>query len=84
MDERVQRIVDYFNGVSGPFRLYPNPMRDDGMFVGQDKELKPYPNVRSMSGPLYPATPIGAKMYPGQVPHDIGIKAIEMMNNKED
>lgn len=36
------------------FRLavFPNPMRNDGMFVAELKDIQPYPNTTS-----YPATP---------------------------
>lgn len=79
MDSQVQQVVEFFRGIEGPFRLYPNPMRSDGVFIGQDAEIKPYPNVRSMSGPLYPATPQGIKKYPMQLPHDVAAKVMEAL-----
>jgi len=44
----------------GPLKVYPNPMRNDGVFVAQDKPNKPYES-RGMDGePRYPAVPEAA------------------------
>jgi len=82
MDEQVQKVVEFFNGLSGPFRSYPNPMRSDGVFIGQERQIQPYPNVRGLDGHLYPATPQGAKTYPMQLPHDVAEKVLEALEAK--
>jgi hypothetical protein len=79
MEDQVKKVVEFFRGVNGPFRLYPNPMRSDGVFIGEDKEIQPYPGVRSINGPLYPATPQGAKTYPTGLPHDVADKVLEAL-----
>lgn len=39
-------------------KVFPNPMRDDGVFVAEDKEIAPYPGISRMDGkPCYPTVP---------------------------
>jgi len=39
-------------------KAYPNPMRDDGLFVSEDKEITPYPGITTVDGkPCYPSVP---------------------------
>ena len=43
------------------FRLacYPNRMRDDGLYVGEEKEIEPYEGLTDprTGGPVYPSVP---------------------------
>jgi hypothetical protein len=63
-----------------PFRIYPNPMRSDGVFVGQGREVEPYAGARGLNGPLYPATPRGAFVLSPQVPRDMADALLLMLN----
>jgi len=35
----VDLVVEFFEPVDGPFSSYPNPQRDDGVFIGQSKPI---------------------------------------------
>lgn len=90
----MKEILDYFDGFPGPFRAYENPQRSDGVFVGQDRPIEPYPHHRLVNGviwatsdkeigkPLYPATPRSARMFPVQVPRDVAEKVIAILNER--
>jgi len=76
-----QRALEYFKGTPGPFRFYVNPMRDDGVFVGQVKPLKPYPGVSGLHGePIFPAVPDG-RILPYQVPDVVAERVLEILNS---
>ncbi len=38
-------------------KCYPNPMREDGVFVAEDKPIEPDPVARTLDGPYVPPTP---------------------------
>lgn len=59
----------------GPFRTYVNPMRDDGVFIGEDKEIKPYPNSTS-----YPAVPNDAAVYEIQIEKKLAEEIVTELN----
>ena len=77
-----QHVLKYFRGTPGPFRSYVNPQRDDGVFVGQDKPLKPYPGSYGLHGePIYPAVPGEARVYPSQVPQVVAERVLDLLND---
>ena len=50
--ERLDATLDFL------LKVFPNPMRNDGVFVAEDKEIAPYPGISNMDGkPCYPAIP---------------------------
>lgn len=63
-------ILGILSGLEeGPWRVYPNPMRSDGVFLCVEEELKPYPGVRDLDGnPVSPAVPEGL-CWPVQLSH---------------
>lgn len=76
-------IFEQLNTDPGPWKIYSNPMRADGVFIGQDRPLEPYPGVMDMyGGPLYPATPRGIIKYHWQLPHDIAERLVERLNKE--
>ena len=76
------RVLEFFKGTPGPFRSYVNPQRDDGVFVGQDKPLKPCPGVTGSHGEyIFPAVPGDAKVYPSQVPQVVAKWIITQLND---
>lgn len=46
-------------------KVFPNPMRSDGVFVAEDKPIEPYEGARGINGPLYPAVPDGRRINAG-------------------
>jgi len=57
----------------GPWRTYPNPMRSDGVFVGQDRPPTAYRGVMDASGaPIMTAVPDGAWSIRSQIEHAPG------------
>jgi hypothetical protein len=75
-------VLEFFKGIAGPFRTYPNPMRSDGVFIGQDKPILPYKGIRGWNGPLYPAVPQDAIVFPCQLSRDAADTVIARLNNK--
>lgn len=67
----IDEVVIFFNGATGPFRLYRNPMRTDGVFIGEDRPIKPYRGVTHLDGsPIFPAVP-DALVFPHQLPLEL-------------
>lgn len=59
---------------------YCNPMRDDGVFVAEKKEIEPYAS-RGMDGELrYPPAPRTPHKFPQQLPHDFARRVIACWN----
>lgn len=47
---------------------YVNPMRLDGLFVAEDKEIEPFKDIKGLDGSLrYPTTPMTRWLIPGQL-----------------
>lgn len=57
-----QEIQERADGAkAGPWKTYENPMRSDGLFVGQDMPNEPLSGMCESDGsPMYPAVPPGA------------------------
>lgn len=70
-------------GEEGPWAVYPNPMRNDGVFLCVEREIEPYSSVRDMDGkPQYPATPPGP-CWPVQFSPEMAVRLLERLNVKE-
>ena len=78
----------------GPWRTFVNPMRSDGLFVGQDLPIMPYPRqhgwrsigydpYRRPDGLSYPATPQGSIGLPWQLPCDMAERLVAMLNRTQ-
>ena len=46
-------------------KVYPNPMRDDGVFVAEDRPIEPYPDSSD-----YPAVPLEGFRLIHQLPRE--------------
>lgn len=69
------------NAHKGPFKIYENPMRDNGVFIGQDRPIKSYPGVTGLFGKLlYPAVPLDAFILDTQVYHEMANKLLAALN----
>lgn len=78
----LEECLSYFEGADGPFRIYANPMRNDGWFVGQDRPISPYPEVKDIEGnPIYPAVPQNAKVFSFQLPHELAEGIVKQLNS---
>lgn len=77
-------MFDYLSKEPGPYAIFPNPMRTDGVFVSQDRPKQPYKGVTDIYGnPIYPATPNGHGL-PFQVPHAVAERLIARLNAARD
>lgn len=62
-------------------KVFPNPMRHDGVFVAEDQIIKPYPDVKGPKGELiYPAVPLGVFSIPAQLPLDFAQELVKRWN----
>lgn len=80
-----EREPEPYGEPAGPldFRLkvYPNPMRDDGVFVAEDKEITPYPGVARCDGkPCYPAVPTTRYSLGHQLDPEFGAELVRRWN----
>lgn len=64
------------------WRTYVNKMRNDGLFVAEDKPIDPYEAyVRGwISSPKYPATPNTEHALSHQLPHEDAERLVEILN----
>lgn len=77
-------IFDLLKSKDAPWRIYPNPMRNDGVFLAQDRPLKPYPGIFDGDGrPVYPPTPLDAYAYERQLPIDMAERLVKRLNSEE-
>lgn len=66
-------------------KVYLNPMRNDGVFVAEDRPIEPYSNgqggfIRSLDGsPRYPAIPNGHSIGT-QLPRDFAEELVRRWN----
>ena len=61
--------------------VYPNPMRSDGVFVAEDKEIEPYEGISGWNGEsLYPATPSTPYGIGSQLPKDFACELVRRWN----
>lgn len=74
----VRDVVEFFADAAGPFQIYTNPMRSDGVFIGQEKHRESY--GIGLEGPIYPAVPSDAKTFPMQVSLSVAEKALDILN----
>jgi hypothetical protein len=79
-EEQIREAYDLLRRHQGPFKVYANPMRADGVFVGQDKPPAPYPGVRGIAGPIYPAVPFDAYVLPYQVPREVADRLLSLLH----
>ena len=78
-------VQEMLGNPDGPldFRLkvYPNPMRDDGVFVAEDREIAPYPGISNVDGTLcYPSTPNTQYRMGRQLPRDFAEELVRRWN----
>ena len=79
--ETLEQIVLRLQPHGGPWKIFPNPMRADGVFVAQDIPCFPYPGVKGANGlALYPAIPQNAKSVGYQLPHVQAKQLLAMLN----
>ena len=90
----ISQLYSYLSLVPGPWCTYRNPMRSDGVFVGQDREIAPHAGqngwravdetdpYRRSDGLSYPATPQGAVGLAVQLPHDMAERLVAMLNKR--
>lgn len=81
--EQIEFIYAELKKHEAPFRIYPNPIRNDGVFIGQEKPLEPYPNAKDMFGKaIYPAVPFRGYCFPFQVPQAVAKVILQRLNEK--
>src|SRR5690349_790039 len=73
---------DYGDMPNIKLAVYPNRMRDDGVFVGEDKPIEPYASISGFDGrPVYPSVPQTPYMIRGQLPHDFAYELVRRWNS---
>jgi hypothetical protein len=61
--------------------VYPNPTRDDGVFVAEDRPIEPYEGVKTLDGkPCYPSTPRTGYSLGMQLPHAFAHELVRRWN----
>lgn len=61
--------------------IYPNPMRQDCVFVCEDKPISPYRHCQDVNGnPSYPSTPQGAMGFPAGIKPDLAKRVVVAVN----
>lgn len=76
-----EQIFEFLKEKKGPWKIYLNPMRDDGVFLAQDTPHRPYEGVWESDGsPMYPATPQRSYSYPNQLPLDMAQRLVTRLN----
>jgi hypothetical protein len=58
--------------------IYQNPMRDDGVFVAEDKPIEPYPPPNDHQRPAIPTTRF---QIPHQLPRDFAEEIVRRWNS---
>ena len=62
--------------------IYPNPMRSDGVFVSEEKEIEPYAEIRGLQGQLlFPAVPSTPYAIRGQLPFEFAYELVRRWNS---
>jgi hypothetical protein len=62
-------------------KIYPNRMRDDGVFVAEDREIEPYEGIKDVQGRLcYPSIPQGGYALSRQLPHAFAQELVKRWN----
>lgn len=79
--DRLYRLVEKHKKIGIRWRTYINPMRDDGLFVAEDKPLEPYPEITNMDGsPVFPAIPNTKYSIGFQLPHKEAKELVRLLN----
>jgi len=66
--------------VSKRLKTFPNSMRDDGVFVAEDKEMEPYEGITSLDGAqVFPAIPRGL-VFSRQMPQALADRLVACWN----
>ena len=74
-------VFEWLKEREGPWKVYPNPMRDDGVFIAQDKPRVPYEGVTGLDeSHRYPAVPQDAYGLGFQIPRDIAENVVRRLN----
>lgn len=76
-------LIDKKTDQSFTFKLaiYPNRMRDDGVFVAEEKEIEPYPGIlNSVGKPCYPSVPNTPWSIGSQLPHAFAAELVRRWN----
>lgn len=61
--------------------IFPNPMRDDGVFVAQDLPIEPYKGCYTLDGkPSYPTLPQRGYSIGHQLPHGFAAELVRRWN----
>ena len=82
-DEMRQLASEYW-AVGVRWKIYPNPMRSDGVVLAEDKPIEPYPGVHGWDEvPLYPATPQTTHRIPFQLPLAEAERVLVLLNSEE-
>lgn len=68
----------YVPGVK--WKTYINPMRDDGVFIAEDKPIEPCAGMTVRGEPYYPPLPKTAHSLGYQLPHELANKLVEILN----
>jgi hypothetical protein len=69
------------NNLSFKLAVYQNPMRDDGVFVAEDRPIEPYKDIRGSDGGLcYPSIPQHGISIGSQLPHAFAFELVRRWN----
>jgi hypothetical protein len=80
-EEKFEILVGF---ETGPWAVYPNPMRSDGVFLCVRQEPKPIPGFYDADGhPVYQQVPDGL-CWPAQLPFEMAYRLAERLNEEGD
>ena len=82
---QLQRKIEDDRQVSVGFdfnlAVYTNPMRDDGVFVAEDRPIEAYDGIRNLDGsPCYPTRPQHGYAIGAQLPHAFAFELVRRWN----
>jgi hypothetical protein len=77
-------VVVYSGQDQVKLKIFPNPMRDDGVFVAEDRPIEPYSGVHGANGEvLFQAVPQGRIRIMNQLPRDFAEELVRRWNSFE-
>jgi hypothetical protein len=81
VNSKIDEAREIPQGMGFRLAIFPNRMRDDGVFVAQDLPIEPYEGVRSLGGnKCFPSVPQQGVRIGSQLPHAFAHELVRRWN----